>query len=206
MKGGVVLDPFVGVGTTLDACVELGRRGVGIELNPEFADIARTDLSGTGSRSQRILVGDSRVELKRLRANSVDFVMTSPPYGALLKNVKGAFAYKWQEHSRIDSIPNPTPYSDHPADLGNMEYAEFLDAVSECLLELRRVQKPNSYAVWVLKDFRAVREGIPYVNLHGHFIERAELAGFRLWDLRMDDQTTFRPLGMSLGTPRGTST
>jgi site-specific DNA-methyltransferase (adenine-specific) len=36
----VVLDPFVGSGTTLAACIKLGRRGVGIEINPTFCELA----------------------------------------------------------------------------------------------------------------------------------------------------------------------
>jgi len=39
--GGIVLDPFAGAGTTLLKAKELGRRFVGIELNPEYADLAR---------------------------------------------------------------------------------------------------------------------------------------------------------------------
>ena len=39
--GGVVLDPFVGSGTTAIVARELGRRFIGIELNPEYADMAR---------------------------------------------------------------------------------------------------------------------------------------------------------------------
>jgi DNA modification methylase len=38
---GIVLDPFAGAGTTLLKAKELGRRFVGIELNPEYADMAR---------------------------------------------------------------------------------------------------------------------------------------------------------------------
>ena len=38
--GGVVLDPFVGSGTTAIVARELGRRFIGIELNPEYADMA----------------------------------------------------------------------------------------------------------------------------------------------------------------------
>jgi len=38
---GVVLDPFAGAGTTLLKAKELGRKFVGIELNPEYADMAR---------------------------------------------------------------------------------------------------------------------------------------------------------------------
>lgn len=38
--GGVVLDPFFGAGTVGVVCVEEGRRYLGIELNPEYVDMA----------------------------------------------------------------------------------------------------------------------------------------------------------------------
>ena len=38
---GIVLDPFAGAGTTLLKAKELGRKFIGIELNPEYADMAR---------------------------------------------------------------------------------------------------------------------------------------------------------------------
>jgi DNA modification methylase len=41
-----VLDPFMGSGTTGAVCVELGRRFVGIELKPEYAELARQRLTG----------------------------------------------------------------------------------------------------------------------------------------------------------------
>lgn len=40
--GGVVLDPFLGSGTTAMVAVELGRKCVGIELNPDYAAMAVT--------------------------------------------------------------------------------------------------------------------------------------------------------------------
>jgi len=36
----VVLDPFMGSGTTLVACAKLGRKGIGIEIDPDYFDIA----------------------------------------------------------------------------------------------------------------------------------------------------------------------
>jgi hypothetical protein len=38
---GIALDPFAGAGTTLLKAKELGRQFIGIELNPEYADMAR---------------------------------------------------------------------------------------------------------------------------------------------------------------------
>ena len=39
--GGTVLDPFAGAGTTGLACLKHGREFLGIELNPEYVEIAR---------------------------------------------------------------------------------------------------------------------------------------------------------------------
>ena len=39
--GDVVLDPFIGSGTTAVAAIQLQRRYVGIDINPEYCDLAR---------------------------------------------------------------------------------------------------------------------------------------------------------------------
>ena len=38
--GATVLDPFMGSGTTGVACAKLGRRFIGIEIEPRYFDIA----------------------------------------------------------------------------------------------------------------------------------------------------------------------
>jgi site-specific DNA-methyltransferase (cytosine-N4-specific) len=43
--GSLVLDPFFGSGTVGEVCIEQGRRCVGIELNPKYAEIARNRLA-----------------------------------------------------------------------------------------------------------------------------------------------------------------
>lgn len=51
--GDIVLDPFVGSGTAAVAASSLGRRFVGIELNPEYIDLARVRLSKAGIQERR---------------------------------------------------------------------------------------------------------------------------------------------------------
>jgi len=46
-KDDVVLDPFLGSGTTAVACKELGRKYIGIEISPEYCEIARRRVNAT---------------------------------------------------------------------------------------------------------------------------------------------------------------
>lgn len=62
-EGDTVLDPMCGSGTTLDVCADLGRTGIGFDLAPSRADIARAD-----ARSLP------------LPNASVDFAFVDPPY------------------------------------------------------------------------------------------------------------------------------
>ena len=39
-EGETILDPFMGSGTTLVACQRMGRSGIGIEIDPEYFDVA----------------------------------------------------------------------------------------------------------------------------------------------------------------------
>ncbi|MEN5115863.1 site-specific DNA-methyltransferase [Luteimonas sp. TWI662] len=53
--GGVVLDPFMGAGTTAVVAERLGRQWIGCELNPEYAEIASRRLRGV----QKPLFGEA---------------------------------------------------------------------------------------------------------------------------------------------------
>jgi DNA modification methylase len=48
-KGGVVLDPFIGAGTTALVAKKLGRKFIGIDLNPEYVRLSKRRLKLEGS-------------------------------------------------------------------------------------------------------------------------------------------------------------
>ena len=205
-KAETVLDPFVGIGTTLDAAAATGRNGIGIELNPEFVELAKKDLKQIEKKTkteQRIICDDVRNIRKYLESDSVNFILTSPPYANMLKKVQKKFLYKWKsarDRFGFTPINNTQPYSNDPRDIGNLPYNECLDALEQVFSDTLEILKDDSYAVWVVKDFRDLENGIPYVNFHEDIIERAEKSGWTLWDIRIYDQTRFRPL-IILGIP-----
>src|SRR5215467_9591175 len=83
-RGMSVLDPFAGVGSTLKACALEGRNGIGMELNAKFAELAQQRLCDEvplpmrSQTTQVIRPGDSRILIRDLAADSVDFIVTSP--------------------------------------------------------------------------------------------------------------------------------
>ncbi len=65
--GGTVLDPFFGAGTTGLVAQQLGRNAIGIELNPEYAEIARERL-GLPNPLDRLLAWNAAVSRYRSAA------------------------------------------------------------------------------------------------------------------------------------------
>jgi len=55
-KGGLVLDPFCGSGSTCVAASQLGRLWIGVDIDPAYADLARRRVAAEGA-SQATLFG-----------------------------------------------------------------------------------------------------------------------------------------------------
>jgi hypothetical protein len=86
--GDLVLDPMCGIGTTLVEAVHAGRRAIGIEYEPHWVDVARTNLAlahETGTpHDGRVFHGDARQIATLLPTEylgQATLVVTSPPYG-----------------------------------------------------------------------------------------------------------------------------
>jgi DNA modification methylase len=81
LYGETVLDPFAGTGTTATAALTLGRNAICVDQNPDYAELIRNTVSPPVGSEITLIVkqGDSR-HLDFLEENSIDLVVTSPPY------------------------------------------------------------------------------------------------------------------------------
>ena len=158
-KNGYVLDPFLGVGSTLIACENTQRNGIGIELSKEFSDIARSELKKIKpKKNQKVIVGDSaNIDkiFKRKNINipkKVDFIITSPPYWNMLGESRGNVK---STHKKREEKGLKTTYSENTKDLGNLaDYDEFLDGLVNIFEKCYELLKDKKYMVVVLQNLR----------------------------------------------------
>lgn len=201
-----VLDPFLGIGTTLIAAQNTQRHAVGLELNSRFAAIAQewvnenTPLLG-GKMRYRVVNDDCRNLLRHVKREGIQLTVTSPPYADFIRR-SVLDRKKTHKKSVLVHANNSTvkPYSDDKRDLGNLPYPQFMEE-AEAILRLNyAVTKPGGYAAWVVKDYRDTAKKIPYIAVHSDLAMAGERAGFRFHDLIIWDQTGQRRL-VVLGYP-----
>jgi DNA modification methylase len=158
-KNAKVLDPFLGVGSTIKACVELEREGYGVELSTKWCEITKKRLKEESQLTldeQHLICGDSRNLKKYFDKNTFDFIVTSPPYWNILDK---------KDHKANERILNghDTKYSENENDLGNiMDYNLFLNELSEIFLDCYDLLKQKKYMCIIVSDFRHKSEFYPF--------------------------------------------
>jgi len=167
-KGNKVLDPFLGVGSTIKACIELEREGYGIELSRKWCEITKQRLLDECNykiNSNHLICNDSRNILDYYSPNTFDFIITSPPYWNILTKEKD---YKAKER-KINGYA--TKYSvDNKLDLGNInDYHDFLDSLVKIFFKCHDVLKNGKYMCVIVRDFRHKSEFVPF---HSDLIQK----------------------------------
>lgn len=173
-EGMDVLDPFGGVGSTAKACEVDGRKCTSIELSPVWHELSikrlETEVGEGTSEHHRFINGDSCEELLKLPSESMDFMVTSPPYWGIL-NKQDQKVIKNRVANNLE-----TKYSDSDNDLGNVEnYEEFLRIlVNNVFLQCARTLKYGKYMAIIVSDFRDKSE---YISFHSDLIHELNKSG-----------------------------
>ncbi|MBO0725995.1 MAG: DNA methylase [Blastocatellia bacterium] len=150
-QGDVLLDAFLGSGTSLIECRRLGRHGVGMELKPELARQASERIAGQGNPYEittQVLTGDSgdlevapsliAGALKNIGRESAQLAILHPPYHSIIK------------------------FSDREGDLSNCPgVEEFLQRFGQVVDVVDHFLDKERYLTLVIGDMYADSEWIP---------------------------------------------
>lgn len=185
----VVLDPFLGSGSTIVAAATAGKTGVGFEISDDYIALATERLKQSrlfGKRVEhRIIKADARLIEQHIRPNSVDLCVTSPPYWDIL-NQKRTADGKAQRN-----------YGGTVDDLGKIaDYERFLDELNKAFVGVLRVLAPGKYCIVNVMDLRKKGTFFP---LHSDLARKMTESGWIyddiiIWD-RRQEYNNLRPLG-----------
>ena len=154
-EGGQVVDPFAGGSVRGIVAGALGRHYWGCDLRQEQIDANEAQADEIATIVRPVWVcGDSMETL--IDSPCADFVFSCPPYGDLEK------------------------YSDDPRDLSLMDWHSFVAAYKRIILRAVGRMKPDSFACFVVGDFRDGR-GF-YRNFVSETIDGFEQAGAKLYN------------------------
>lgn len=94
-EGDIVLEPFMGSGTTLYECERLKRSYIGFDINEEIIEHVQSQMLDCTDIQFSIINGDItntefsdnkiREYLKQMNVQRVDFVLSHPPYWDIIK-------------------------------------------------------------------------------------------------------------------------
>ena len=179
-RGGYVLDPFGGVGSSSKAASLPGRRSTSVEINPYFADLAKQRLekelpANTSKCLYKLICGDIRdIAGNIFPNNEFDLLITSPPYWGILDKIDHKAR---QERINKGVMHN---YGKFEGDLSTIaDYSTFVDELAAIFVKLSRIMKNSSHAVIIVGDFRHKSK---YYMFHSDLAGKLEKSG--AWSLK----------------------
>lgn len=187
-QGELVVDPFVGSGTTLVAARELERNAAGFDLNENYAALCRSRLAeeppAHGSR-QLAVSDDARNLARYFEEESVSLIFTSPPYANLL-NRKRKNKSRRGEERKNEQYLKVEQYSQDPRDLGVLELHEYAQEMGKIFAKLLPLLRPKAHCVINVPDMWWENERI---TIHIALVEALRSAGYELRNTIIWDRT-----------------
>lgn len=187
-EGELVVDPFVGSGTTLVAAWDLNRNAAGFDINKKYIKVCKERVSQSAlvTKAKQIPVHDDARNISQYFApETISLLFTSPPYANLLNRhrLNKSRRGEMRNNSQLHKVEQ---YSQDPKDLGTLPVVEFSKAMREIYAKLLPLLKPKAHCVINVSDIWWEGKRVP---IHIYVIHALQQAGYELRNTIIWDRT-----------------
>ncbi len=187
-RGELVLDPFVGSGTTLVSARDTGRNAVGFDLHADYTQVCEDRLSEeepAGDTRQLAVSEDARNIAPYLPEESVSLILTSPPYANLLNRPRKNKSRRGPDR-RNRQYKRVEQYSQDKRDLGTLSIERYAEAMGEIFAGLLPLLRPKAHCLINVPDMWWENERI---TIHIAVVEALRAVGYELRNTIIWDRT-----------------
>ena len=185
-QGQLVLDPFVGSGTTLVAARDLNRNAAGFDLHKVYIDLSNRRLGQEHlfNESRQLAVQDDALNIPDYIGNeTVSLIWTSPPYANLLNRARRNKSRRDRKNEQLGKIEQ---YSQDERDLGTKPLDQWALKVGDIFERLLPLLKPKAHCVINVPDMWWENRRI---TIHVSLIEELRRRGYELRNVIIWDRT-----------------
>ncbi len=185
-QGELVLDPFVGSGTTLVAAQDTNRNAVGFDLQKKYVDVCQSRLSQTAlfSDSKQLVVQDDARNISHyMHPETVSLIWTSPPYANLLNRKRKNKSRRFRNNEQLGRVEQ---YSQDPRDLGTMSLEDYTVAMGDIFQSLLPLLRSKAHCVINVPDMWWENTRI---TIHVSLIDELRRRGYELRNVIIWDRT-----------------
>ena len=186
-QGELVLDPFMGSGTTLLAARDADRNAVGFDIHPDYIALTQERLKQESlfSQTQQVpILDDARHISGYLDEESVTCIVTSPPYANLLNRQRKNKSRRGNDRKNGQYL-KVEQYSQRSEDLGTLDLDAYSEAIAEIFERLLPLLKKKGHCVINVPDMWWENKRI---NIHVAVIEALRSVGYELRNLIIWDR------------------
>jgi len=187
-QGELVLDPFVGSGTTLVAAQDLNRNAVGFDLQEQYVSLCQRRLASDHffNKCKQIAVKDDARNINHyLPEKSVSLILTSPPYSNLL-NRKRLNKSRRGDQRQNNQFLKVEQYSQDERDLGVLSLDPYAAEMAQIYQRLLPLLKPKGHCVINVPDMWWENKRI---TIHVALIGALRSVGYELRNIIIWDRT-----------------
>jgi DNA modification methylase len=185
-EGELVIDPFVGSGTTLVAAHDLNRNAVGFDLHKKYIEVCKSRMltDNIYNNSQQLAIEDDARNIPEyFEPETVSLIWTSPPYANLLNRKRKNKSRRDRKNEQLGQIEQ---YSQNERDLGTMSLEAYTTAMGVIYEKLLPLLRPKAHCLINVPDMWWENKRI---TIHIALVEELRKRGYELRNIIIWDRT-----------------